>query len=223
MKQEEEQIHIENIKIEYDLESEYEKLKSDYDQLEQKYQKLQQENENIIEQNKKYQDELKSLKKKYNHACVNYVQKDMEIELLKEKKVTPIGRIYDKHKKLLGTALLKKLRNLDGSKRNDSTFILKIVQKVFEGEYEELRNKSACGRDGRSRMPIEKRNIIRDLFLERLTAEDLNAEEFDKRSSRLNELLNSAINNIFRRSTRKTTTCTETVTTKSEADPLDNC
>lgn len=195
---------------------ENEQLKKENQALKLKIEKIEADNRKLKDENQTYVKDLKSLKKLYNQACNVYVKKDIQIKLL-EQKCVPSGRIYENHKDSLGESVLNAIRKLKGCKRNDSTFILKIIQKLYEGETHKLTNKTACGREGKSFMSPNKRTIIDELFLERLSNESLEDGELHARYSRLNELTNFAINNITRKISKQNVTSTKT--TPVDIDP----
>lgn len=189
-------------------------FKKENEELKLKIKNLEAENEKLKSENKKYVSDLKSLKKMYNNACSLYVKKDAKINLL-EKKLLPDHEIYENHIEMLGASAVNQIRKLNGSKRSDSSFVLKIIKKLYEGEIEKLKSKTACGREGKLPMSPSKRAAIDSLFMERLCQQDLKDGEMEVRYSRLNELINFAINNILRKSS---TNDIDSKTTSSKTD-----
>lgn len=155
-------------------------------------------NETLAKQNEKYQNDLKQLRSLYNNACRTYVKKDMKIKMLESKIVPSSGLIFDRHKNVLGEKLLKKLRMLDSTRRSDSTFVNKCMQKLYENDRAKCLVKSADGSHGKELLTPEKKKVIEELFLERLKIEELEENEYESRVKRLNTLLNSSIHNIRR-------------------------
>lgn len=69
---------------------------------------------------------------------------------------------------------------------------------MYESDLEKLKKTSACGRSENRKLSPEKRIFIEDIFVERLSNAQLDDAQSSERFSRLNELINSAINNILR-------------------------
>lgn len=151
-----------------------------------------QENEQLKKENKKLKNDLAALTKLYNQTCRAYVKKDLKIKLL-EKRLTPEGLIFEKHKTVLGDITLKALRKIDGNRRADSSFILKCVKKLYETDLEKLKYKS-----GQSEITPDKKAFFKEILLERLLHENINEDELDCRMNRLNELLKNAITTLSR-------------------------
>lgn len=167
---------------------ENELLKAENTQLKMLLNNMKAENENL-------NSELASLKNLYDTACKNYIHKDFAAELVK-KKCVPAKLSFSDHKENLGEMTITQLRKIKGDKRSDSTFILTCVKKLFENN--SLKYVTACGRNMSAIMLPEKRQIINDLFVERLAREQIRNEELNERHKRMNTLINSAINNILR-------------------------
>lgn len=155
-------------------------------------------------ENKKIQNDLASMKKLYNQTCRSYVQKDFKIKLLEKQneKENCFKResnlIYDQYEQILGTETLKDLRSVNGTKRNDSKFILLCMRKLYT-DPEKLRFKTASG-IGKVNSVIspDKRQILESMLVERLSNQQIDEGEFNTRYRRLNDLVNIAINNIRR-------------------------
>lgn len=171
-------------------------LKAEISGLKTKVVDLETQNKALSTQNKKLRDDLTALKKLYNATCQNYVQKDLKIKLLAKKNLSTTP-LYDDFKHSLGPDTLKVLRQLNSSKRKDSTFILTCMKKLC-GNDDNLRNIRACGRMENSILSPDKRKIIDGIFIERLSNETTENAEFNERYMRLNSLINSAVNNMLR-------------------------
>lgn len=180
-------------------------LKRENERLKLELQELQSKNQQLIKENTKYKNDLVQMRKLYNTAFRTYVKKDMQIKLL-EKKVVSTGLIFDAHKNELGEKVLKKLRMLGGDRKSDSTFVLKCVRRLYESNHDKLKKKSITGSADTETITPEKKQIIEQLFFERLSNERIEEDELQQRLSRLNNLLNSAIHNIQRSVVNKTPT-----------------
>lgn len=170
--------------------------------------------EKLSKENLKYKNDLISLKKLYNASCRSYVQKDFKIKLLEknsvietetnsvvmketnsEKKLT-----YGNYTSIFDEQTLVELRSLSGIKRNDSTFVLICMRKLYENSLSTLYLKSASGNyNDKTMISPGKRQIIDSIMLERLSNEATNDEDAYIRYLRLNDLINNAINNISRK------------------------
>lgn len=122
--------------------------------------KLQTENDDLKRENLKLKSDLACLRKLYNSACRTYVNKDFKIKMLERTVIPPSGLLFKSHKNLLGETVLRKLRKLSGCRRSDSTFVLRCMEKFYEGNRKSLSSKSACGRVGYGNNTVspEKKN-----------------------------------------------------------------
>lgn len=155
-------------------------------------------------ENKKISEDLASVKRLYNQTCRSYVQKDFKIKLLEkanETKKSTNGEpkvLYEQYEQILGAETLIKLRSVKGMKRNDSTFILQCMRQLYK-DPKMVRLKSARGSGNvKSTISPDKRQLMENIFADRLSNEDIDEREFSVRYIRLNDLINSAINNIRR-------------------------
>lgn len=180
-----------------DLSTENMLLKNENEELKNQLKESVAECEKLKHENKKYLSDLKSLNKLYSQACKTYVGKDLKIRLL-EKKCMPDGLLFESYKEQFGDEILKDLRRLNGNKRNDSTLVLKCIRKLYEHEIDQLKNIRACGRTDASSIPPNKRMVVENIFLERLSNANLTDNESTERFARLNGLINDAINNVLR-------------------------
>lgn len=172
-------------------------MKDENEELKKKLKECLEECEQLKKENSKYSSDIKSLNKLYSTTCRSFVGKDLKIKLL-EKKFVPQGQVFDCHKDRLGEATIKILRRLNDNRRTDSTFILKCMGKIYESDFEQLKKTTACGRAASGKLSPEKRSFIEDIFIERLSNAQLDEAETNQRFSHLNELINTAINNILR-------------------------
>lgn len=166
-------------------------------QLKQKVEILTAENVKLRQENVKCHKEMAQLLKIHKETCRLYVNKELKVKIL-EKNVIPQDTIlYDSFKEHFGDAVLIELRKIGASRRNDSSFILVCMRKLFENP-EELKNVSACGTSQNSIFPTQRREILENIFLERLSNVNMKDEERSERYLRLNRLINVAIGNITR-------------------------
>lgn len=148
-------------------------------------------------ENNKLLRDLKSVKKLLNETSVLSATKEIKLKIL-EKKSDEQMPLYDDYSEILSDAVLKELRKLAVSRRSDSTFVLKIMRQLYSENIQDLQMVTACGRAENGLIPAEKRTILQKMFTERLASLNLKESEWIERYSRLNELMNSAINNINR-------------------------
>lgn len=181
-------------------------------QLKSQIKAMQGELEKTKKQNAKYLRDLESMKKLLNKTSVSSASKEAKIRLMQKKcqaKANDNGNdplIFGSYENILGMEVLKQLRKLGDMQRNDSTFVLKVVQKLYLHETEKLKNKRACGRlyqKGYEPISPQKKGIIAEIFRERLNSLNLNEGESTLRLGRLNELINIAIKNSIRRQNDK--------------------
>lgn len=183
-----------------DIESENERLKAENLTLKAQLVKLQAENDELKKQNKKiHQDRYLWLNKIPMRSQDRYHVLKYK---MRERKLMPKTRLFGHFEKVFGAETIRKLRRLDNSKKKDSTFILECMRNLI-GNGAELKDVTACGRKhGKNRenslFAPEKREILDDIFIERLTIQPMDDDELSKRYFSLNNLINTAINNIVR-------------------------
>lgn len=151
------------------------------------------ENEELKKENRKLKKDLAGLTKLHNQTCRAYVKKDLKIKLL-EKRSSPKELIFEKHKNVLGEATLIALRKIDGNRRSDSTFILKVMRKLYENDLKDVK--------GPGEIPPDKKEFLKEILTERLVYENIDEIEADDRVNRLNELLKNAIVSMSRSKVR---------------------
>lgn len=134
----------------------------------------------------------------------NYISHSNSVEtVFKPKKPTTKcdsrSQMFGRFKRILGAATIERLNKLDGSMKRDSTFILECTKKLF-GHDEQLKHVTAIGRKQRHLITLStaKQKFFIDIFMERLSAQQIDETESNKRFGRLNALINNAINNILR-------------------------
>lgn len=154
-------------------------------------------NEVLSKANAKYKNDLTQLRKLYNEVCRTFVKKDLKIKML-ERRCVSSEIIFDKYNDILGPAIIKKLRKLGDGSRSDSTFVHTCLQKLYEKDFDKLTKKSAMGSGKTELLTPTKRKIIEELFLERLTIENLDENKYMERFGKLNAHLNASIQNIRR-------------------------
>lgn len=109
----------------------------------------------------------------------------------------PLSQLFGRFRRVFGTSTIERLKKFDGLIKRDSSFILECMKKLF-GNDEQLKYATACGRNKQNSMTSAKRKIIKDIFMERLSIQQIDKIETTKRFNRLNKLINNAINNMLR-------------------------
>lgn len=155
-------------------------------------------------ENKKIKEDMASMKKLYNQTCRSYVQKDFKIKLLEKNKQnnnndnTESKLLYEQYEEMFDAQTMVHLRSTNGKKRSDSTFISICMRSLYPNP-DRLHLKSAKGTGkNKSEVSPNKKEIMNNLFTERLLNENITEIEFNERYSRFNDLFNTAINNIRR-------------------------
>lgn len=173
--------------------------------LKQEIEDLKKENAKLHEESTKSRKDLASLLKVHRETCRMYVNKELKLKLAEKIQITPEKRqdrvLYDTFQDDFGEEALRKLRSISGVKRNDSTFILECMRALFN--VDELKNKSACGTDKCEAIPKIKRDILENIFLERLKSKNLSDIDINERYMRMNRLINISISNITRKKVNK--------------------
>lgn len=134
-----------------------------------------------------------------------YVNSEMKYKVLKKSVNLQSHVLYESFKNDFDENVLKQLRKIQGERNRDSTFILICMRELCKDIG--LNSITAKGtRRGRpsqleipkekSPLPMEKREIIDNIFLERLASEKLNDGELSERYVLLNRHINVAITNI---------------------------
>lgn len=152
---------------------------------------------------------LKHAKKLLRYSSGLLLEKDIKIKQLmkrnNENNAISNGILFAKHASTFEPEELKIIRSSKPGIRNDSNFILNIMRALYKGsDLKKLENRTATGRkyNGNEKREIsfEKRDVIEDMFKERLTDEEQeNMDESCKRFKKLNDFIRSAIHNILRR------------------------
>lgn len=157
-------------------------------------------------QNAKKQIDLKNLLKLQKETCRMYVNSEMKYKVLKKSVNLQSHVLYETFKNYFGEKVLKQLRKIQGERNRDSTFILICMRELCKDF--DLNSITAKGtRRGRrahqceipkekSSLPMEKREILDGIFLERLASAKLNDSELNERYVLLNRHINVAITNI---------------------------
>lgn len=142
----------------------------------------------------------KSLKHIINKCTKVNLEKDLKIEQLttnqRENSANNIT-IYNSYQHIFSTSELTTLRSVPFTSSKDSTFILQILRLLYKDDLHALNSRTASSKTP-DKNPIspEKKDIINGLYNERLSCLKLNAFDFDKRKSKLNELTMTGIHNI---------------------------
>lgn len=132
----------------------------------------------------------------------------------KSKSPSPVGVVvrrvmFEKYKHIFTETELQSLRSVE----KDSTFVYKVVGYLYKANLVVLKNRcvqkkkrSAKTPDGKiiileSKPEItpDKKELVADMFLERLIIESKDDDEVKHRQKQLNKLLNSAITNYLKK------------------------
>lgn len=170
---------IENIICAED-ESKNTELKTENEELKSKNALLQLKCAKLKSENQKYLRELKSMKKLLNETCVLQASKELKLRIL-EKKNAEGKRMFDDHVESLGENALSR-----------------IMQNLYSNKTQDLEMKTACGRSQNGFISPKNKSIVEDLLTERLLNLNLSEKDFTERLTRVNKLINNAINNILR-------------------------
>lgn len=120
-----------------------------------------------------------------------------KLQTLRRNRV-PRSQLFDRYKNELGQFIIDRLKLINSSRKHDSTFILECARKLF-GNDEQLKSITACGRNqANAHLSPAKRKILDDIFIERLSNEQIDEKEAKERYLRLNTLINSALRNMVR-------------------------
>lgn len=162
--------------------------------------RLKAENAKLLKQNNQFVSELVAMRRMYNMTGQNFARERLKLKM-REQKCYPEVRLFGRFEKLFGATTIHRLKMLEISSRKDSTFVLECMKKLF-GNDERLKYISACGRKHKAHklrksiLSPKKREIMDDIFIERLLIKQTDEIEINQRYFRLDELIKNAIDNI---------------------------
>lgn len=166
---------------------------------------LEKANKELKESKKKVsvqKEDIKLLKHSLNASNRLCVSKDIKIErLIKENQLARKSKvpavIFDKFEGKINASTLKNLRSVPAGQPFDSTFILKLIRHLYENDHNVLLNRSAAGKNKEALTPTKK-NIIQEIFRERVVTEEEEEARIVLRTARVGMLICDAIRNIVR-------------------------
>lgn len=110
-----------------------------------------------------------------------------------------INNIFSTFENVFTHDELAKLRSVEHAKKDDSTFVLKSIRFLYKDDVKTISSLSVTGRSRgakpKQKMCQTKYDIIKKLFMERLTVMELNSAEFIERSKQINTLMKNAFTN----------------------------
>lgn len=185
----------------FDIAAENQRLKAENGELKVQLAKIKGENEKLTQQHRKMYCDWIALKRMSEANNKNYAQTILKHKLHARKSI-PKPRLFDRFESEFDANTLERLKRIDNSKKRDSTFILECMRNLCRNK-EQLKNVTACGRKNKAKqhnsiLSLDKREILDDMFIERLSIEKIDEVEVRERYLRLNTLINSAICNIVR-------------------------
>lgn len=159
-------------------------------------------------------DKLEQTKKAIDTCKRILEQKDHEIRLLKiqlndqchiehGKKTEEL--LFSSYKNDFTSAGLSTLRSMAGEQPEDSNFVLTGMRFLYQGQLHRLGSISLSGRSknksndnvkSNEKMSPKKVNAMKGVFTERLNAMKLEEEVYKQRATRINILINNAIQNL---------------------------
>lgn len=141
------------------------------------------------------------------------LEKDMQISRLTENQSNKSGdpeEFLADFKQKFGKSEMKEIKSVGPGQRNDSKFILKIMENLYRNdERDKLKFRSASGKqfkgEKKTEISFEKRAIMDKMLSERLKFEldDETSSEFGKRFRNMNRMIKNAIHNIMRKCATK--------------------
>lgn len=176
-------------------------IQAENERLEAENLQLRVENDKLRKENQKIRQELIALKQPITITSThhNYVKNRLKLKIHEQKCLPEVG-LFRRFESVFGVETIERLRTFDNSRKRDSSFILECMRKLCADD-DQLKFVTACGRKKKSQknnFPEEKRQILDDIFIERLAVEQADEIEINQRYFRLNELINNGINNIVR-------------------------
>lgn len=170
--------------------------------------------------------QLKHAKAALKQSASLCLEKDLRIKVLENKlkkfeEKKGSGDLYRMHASHFKPNELQSIRSVRSGKRNDSTFVSKIVSVLYGGNSNILENKSVSGKKQNKRRKEastpEKVSLILEMLKERITNED-DQDNIGKRLKTLNTHLKNAIYQM-KQNCKKTTEGNATISTTPLATP----
>lgn len=144
------------------------------------------------------QNQLKQAKMLLRKANDVNMQKDIQITALKqqlkniEKKVDSNKLLFENHVHQFESNDIKKIRSIKAGQQHDSAFILNITRALYRNEENKLQERQATSRkykkSTKSEISADKKEIMRQMFEERVVNESETGDEYDETAQRLRKL-----------------------------------
>lgn len=175
------------------------KKDKEIDELKQNIKKLETENKKLVKDNT-------HLKHVLTHSNRINLQKDLKIEELEKESKEQSGpvlvelsdkTVFSQFADIFSQEELSALRSIPSSSSKDSTFVLQTIRYLYKENLSVLSSRtSSSSRENKKPISPEKKNIIQQIFHERLNILKLDIIECNSRKNRLNELTATGINNV---------------------------
>lgn len=181
---------------------------------------------------------LKQAKKLLRETSDINLEKDLRIKKLSLGNLTTNNvsqnctvSLFDQFSEHFKHEELKVIRSVGPGEKNDSSFILKIMRFLYNGdEAAKLKNRSAVGRKykGESKLEVTiwKQDAMKKMLAERVNSElSGQTDRFKEASNRIqksNELIRSAIHNILRQKEKEQTNTKGSDENNEKAAPKPN-
>lgn len=160
----------------------------------------------LEKQNVELRNDNKQLKYMYNKSNAVNLDKDIKIDLLVKEKAQKDGKneatidnnvLFKNFEHSFNERELAQLRSIPNVKSRDSSFILQVLRFIYKNDLSILNLRTASS-NVTNKKPItpQKKNIIENIFWERLDSLKLNVIECDLRKAKLNEFIINGISNI---------------------------
>lgn len=178
-----------------------EKIGLELEELKKKYLLLEEKNRSLV-------SDCRTLKKLLNESTKINLQKDIQIQKISSEKYSDSSNegLFVQFQGKFSEDTLKKLRSLGVNAGADSGFILKCVEFLYGDDLEKLKNRTASiPTNSKTPFTPEKQKIITEIYKERLLNLNISATEYNYRSSKRNDHVKNAINNLTRNKRKRVT------------------
>lgn len=176
--------------------------------------------------NEELRKKVKETRDRYINLLAENLKKDYTLTEMKKKIQFEDGssKIFSTFEPILGQHGVEQIRLISSDKSKDSSFILNIIRLLFP--LQSLNKLSVSGRKDTEKLSIEKVEIIRLLFEERLQKD----VDFDKRFAKLNVHIKNGILNSRQPGTKvekiidtEQGSCITTTDNKNDDTEKDTC
>lgn len=137
-----------------------------------------------------YNLKVNTLKQKYKNSLIENLKKDVQIRTLEQKvKSKKNLKFVD-----LSVAAKNKIKTIGDSTREDSSFVRYVLNDLYNGNIESIKQKSLKASASNSVISPDKKKILEKVFNERLSYLP-SSQVNEKRKKNLNKLIRNAIDN----------------------------